>query len=40
MNDQLQTLEIADVEPQQPQYQFVIDTDLVHVGGGSVVVNY
>jgi hypothetical protein len=41
MNDQLQSFEITDVEQATPpQYQFVVDSDLVHVGGGSVVVNY
>ncbi len=23
-----------------PQYQFVVDADLVHVGGGSAVIDY
>jgi hypothetical protein len=40
MNDQLQILVVTDIEQPTPQYQFVVDSDLVHVGGGSVVVNY
>jgi hypothetical protein len=39
MNLELQTLEIAITEDQS-QFQFVIDADLVHVGGGSALADY
>ena len=35
----LQSTESALTE-EQAQYQFVVDTDLVHVGGGSAVLDY
>ncbi len=36
----LQTAEVLSTEQTQPQYQFVVDADLVHIGGGSSVVDY
>ncbi len=39
MNIELHSAEIASTQ-EQPQYVFVVDADLAHVGGGSTVVDY
>ena len=39
MDIELQILDVAAAEP-TVQYQFVVDADLVHVGGGTGLMDY
>ena len=40
MNIELHSIDLVNADLQEPQFQFVVDAELAHVGGGSVVVNY